>query len=157
MGNEEEKVRAMPSKLQFNPNETTTFDAMPHHYQYMHNQSQFGIKSPAIPPTTYPNDIIKQPSPNLNSAFPKISVVAIDQIGSKQNNQNCDDLEYTIMVRACHSVLHRSSSDDAVLRTDDLSILLDSSHYQPRRSSSMSVFKSFNLNDYKRTKSQSMF
>eukprot|EP01084_Bolivina_argentea_P292383 502636_1 len=88
------------------------FEVLPHHYQYI--SSHIGMTSPMIQPNT--NNVINNNNNNNKitneSPFPKITMITTNQNININNNNisqhQTDELEYTIMVRACHNVILQS-------------------------------------------------
>ena len=98
-------------------------DALPHHFQYQHHRnsvhSSMVLSSPMTAAASCP--IPKSKTSELSgteATFPKITLICPSNSDSTDSPtppaldsmQNAESTTFTVMVRACHSVLQRSGS-----------------------------------------------
>eukprot|EP00483_Globobulimina_turgida_P009487 UN09506 len=123
------------NNLNTNTNALPSYNILPHHYQYM--SSHLGITSPMVQQQHSVNVANTNTSTNNlenECTFPKITICTTpstpnSQIqphcifaqdiskSSLQNETNETESTYTVMVRSCHSVVHKSMSDDVTLHS----------------------------------------
>eukprot|EP00484_Ammonia_sp_Unknown_P027551 CAMPEP_0197033014 /NCGR_PEP_ID=MMETSP1384-20130603/11535_1 /TAXON_ID=29189 /ORGANISM="Ammonia sp." /LENGTH=355 /DNA_ID=CAMNT_0042462755 /DNA_START=37 /DNA_END=1100 /DNA_ORIENTATION=+ len=154
---------------EFQLDQLQPFDALPHHYQYASINNSLLLASPLNPPINlFPrnkpigNTLFPPLSKQKHSAFPTVKLSQCPQVIKNKSEKSTDDepQEYTVIIRACHSILRRSASDQQLLphhSTETDNIL----HHQQQApldrfsklSASMSVFAGFDGHPHKSTAS----